>query len=186
MTIKTPETFGNINPNKIGIETINNKEHYVMYDGKVFVAVQSAKFDEDQLKNADKKVVKDFQQNYLGENPKTREDLGKQLYHSLERSRLDMAGEIFGNKEIYSKDNFIKNYKALQRTYTYANYDERKYRFENIDDIIKPTENGWFFKAFHTYNQTTDELHYIDRTYVFLPESVVDRMIEKNFVGVDN
>jgi hypothetical protein len=87
---------------------------------------------------------------------------------------------LYINKEIYSKDNFIRNYKALQRSYTYTDYDKRIYKFQNIDEIIKPTENGWFFKAFHTYNQTTDDLHYIDRTYVFLPESVVDTLIEQN------
>ena len=80
------------------------------------------------------------------------------------------------------KDNFIKNYKALQRSYTYTWEDKRTYKFQNIDEIIKPTENGWFFKAFHTYNQTTDDLQYIDRTYVFLPESVVDTLIKKEYI----
>ena len=69
---------------------------------------------------------------------------------------------LYINKEIYLKDNFIKNYKALQRSYTYTWEDKRTYKFQNIDEIIKPTENGWFFKAFHTYNQTTDDLQYID------------------------
>ena len=88
---------------------------------------------------------------------------------------------LYINKEIYLKDNFIKNYKALQRSYTYDD-DERIYKFQNIDEIIKPTENGWFFKAFHTYNQTTDDLHYINRTYVFLPESVVDTLIKEQYI----
>lgn len=86
---------------------------------------------------------------------------------------------LYLNTEIYLKDDFIKNYKALQRSYTYDDDEKRTYKFQNIDQIIKPTENGWFFKAFHTYNQTTDDLHYINRTYVFLPESVVDTLIKK-------
>jgi len=89
---------------------------------------------------------------------------------------------LYLNNEIYLKDDFIKNYKALQRSYTYTDDDKRFYKFQNIDEIIKPIENGWFFKAFHTYNQTTDDLHYINRTYVFLPESVVDTLIKKTHI----
>lgn len=125
--------------------------------------------------------------------PKDEQSNHAKTYVEINISQLQWSSSIFSagkqtfklpfhylyiNKEIYLKDNFIKNYKALQRSYTYGNDDKRTYKFQNIDEIIKPTVNGWFFKAFHTYNQTTDDLHYIDRTYVFLPESVVDTLIE--------
>ena len=96
-TIQNPDSFGNVKDfSKYSIESINN-EYYLMYDGKPLVVVHTKNFNQKVLKEIDERFVETYQREYLGIKPKTKEELAEQFYQNLERSSLDMAGEIFGN-----------------------------------------------------------------------------------------